>query len=103
MAYNLVITDSASDELDGIIHYIACNLNNTQAASDFLDRLDEIYSLLADNPRLYQLCEFPEFRKKLYRKVVIKNYVMIFKFDENTGTVYILHFFYGRRDYFNLV
>lgn len=103
MVYNLIITDNASDELDEIIRYIAGNLDNLKAASDFLDRINDIYSLLADNPRIYQLCQFSEFKQKQYRKVVIKNYVMIYKIDDNTGNVYIMHFFYGRRDYNNLV
>ena len=103
MAYNLVITNDASDELDKIVDYIAVNLQNTQAASDFLDQVEASYDLLIENPRIYQLCDYPTFKEKQYRKVVINNYIMIYKIDEMTNTVNVMHFFYGKRDYYNLI
>ena len=103
MAYNLVITNDANNELDKIVDYIAVNLQNTKAASDFLDQVDSSYDLLIDNPRIYQLCDYPAFKEKQYRKVVINNYIMIYKIDEATNTVNVMHFFYGTRDYYNLI
>ena len=36
-------------------------------------------------------------KEKGYRKVIIKNYILIYRIDEKTNTVYILHFVYGNR------
>ncbi|MBR1534765.1 MAG: type II toxin-antitoxin system RelE/ParE family toxin [Ruminococcus sp.] len=103
MAYNLVITNDANDELDKIVDYIAVNLQNPKAASDFLDQVESSYDLLIDNPRIYQLCDYPTFKEKQYRKVVINNYIMIYKIDETTDIVNVMHFFYGKRDYYNMI
>lgn len=103
MAYSLLMTRNASDELDEIVDYISNNLDNPTAAGDFLDKVEECYSRLADNPRIYQLCDHRDFREKGYRKVMIKNYVMIYRVDEKAHTVNILHVFFGRQDYYSII
>ena len=76
MAYSLFITQNAADELAGIVDYIANHLDNPKAAADFLDRVEECYERLAENPKIYQLCDYQDFKEKGYRKVIIKNYVL---------------------------
>lgn len=100
MAYKLSITNNAAAELDDILSYLSKYLDNSAAASDFLDKVEESFHRLSDNPKIYQLCDHRDFKEKGYRKVVIKNYIMIYRVDETTSTVYILHFFYGRRNYY---
>lgn len=103
MAYNLVITHMAENELDDIVCYISNNLSNPSAAVDFLEQVEICFNHLIDNPFIYTLCDNSEFMKNGYRKVTIKNYILIYKVDESANTVYVLHFFFGRRDYFNLI
>lgn len=103
MAYNLIITNNADSELEEIVRYIAEHLDNTKAAASFLDSVESAYDRLTDNPHLYQLCDNPAFERRDYRKVVIGNYVMIYRVEEERNSVYILHFFFGRQDYFNLI
>jgi mRNA-degrading endonuclease RelE of RelBE toxin-antitoxin system len=61
------------------------------------------YDRLKDNPKIYQLCDYQNFKEKGYRKAVIKNYVLTYRIDEETNTVYILHFVYGRQDYYSII
>ena len=103
MVYKLLITPSALDELSEIVDYISNNLDNPFSAADFLDKVGECYHRLKDNPKIYQLCDYQNFKEKGYRKAVIKNYVLIYRIDEETNTVYILHFVYGRQDYYSII
>ena len=103
MTYNLLITDNASNELNSIVNYISNYLDNLSAASDFLDLIEECYERLATNPKIYQLCDYPNFKEKGYRKVNIKNYVLIYRIAEDTDTVYILHIFFGKQDYYSII
>ena len=103
MAYELFITQNASDELDEILDYIANHLDNPPAAAAFLDKVRECYTRLSENPRIYQLCDYPDFKEKGYRKVVINHYVMLYRIDEKSGVVYILHIFFGRQDFYHLI
>lgn len=101
MKYKLIITKDAQSELEAIADYISESLSNPSAAARLLDRIKQHYNTLSDNPLIYQVCDSISSGEKEYRKIVINNYILIFRVENNT--VYILHIFYGRRDYFNLL
>jgi plasmid stabilization system protein ParE len=103
MAYNISITDGASAELGEILDYIINRLQNPSAAKDFLDKVGECYGRLADNPKIYQQCDYENFKEKGYRKAVVKNFVIIYRIDEAAKKVYILHIFYGRQNYYSYI
>lgn len=103
MGYKLLITASALNELNEIVDYISNNLDNPFAAAGFLDKVEECYDRLKDNPKIYQCCDHQNFKEKGYRKVIIKNYILIYRIDEKNNTVYILHFVYGRQDYNSII
>lgn len=101
--YKLVTTSLADDDLDGIVGYIKNELKNEKAAADFVDEVLKCYGFLIQNPKIYSLCTETNLFNKGYRKAKIKNYLLIFKIDDNTKTVYIMRFFYGARNYFDLL
>ena len=103
MGYKIENTPLAEQDLDGILSYIAENLGNNTAAVSFLDEVDACYINLERMPFMYEQCRDPQLRALGYRKAIIKNYVMIYRVDEDKKIVYILRFFYGRRDYEKLI
>ncbi|MDI9470334.1 MAG: type II toxin-antitoxin system RelE/ParE family toxin [Bacillota bacterium] len=48
---------------------------------------------------MYEQCRDLRLRTMGYRRIVIKNYVMVYKVDDEDKTIYVLRFFYGARDY----
>ncbi len=103
MAYKIVETELAVQDLDSILSYIALSLANPAAASAFAAAVEDCYSSLEEMPFLFELCRDPRLRALGYHKAVIKNYVMVYKVDEDARTVNILRFFYGRQDYGKLI
>lgn len=103
MAYKVVETAPASRDLAGILGYLAETLANPMAASALADEINACYDSLEQMPNLYALCQDVRLRKLGYRKVTIKNYIMIYRVSEANQSVYILRFFYGRRDYEKLL
>lgn len=103
MKYKLLITKPAENDLKDILDYISKELSSPIAAKDFLDAVFLCYERLEDNPFIYSICDSDRLKNKSYRKAVIKNYVLIYRVDENNKTVYIMRLIYGRRDYFNLL
>lgn len=101
--YKLKITESANSELNEILNYISDELKNPIAASNFLDEIQKCYINLKENPEIYVKCNSDELYNLNYRKIFIKNYILIFRIDENINTVFILHFFYAKRDYLKLI
>ncbi|OAT81060.1 type II toxin-antitoxin system RelE/ParE family toxin [Desulfotomaculum copahuensis] len=101
--YKLVVTELAHQDLDGIVSYIAIQLANPTAASDFLDEVDKCYGYLKSNPMMYSKCSDGRLEKEGYRKAVIKNYILVYKVYESDKIVIVLRFFYGARDYAKLI
>lgn len=97
--YRLTISDIANQDLDGIISYMAVDLSNPDAATDFLDELDKCYSHLEENPYTYAECSSSALRRRGYRKAVINRYILIFAVDESAKTVDIYRIFHGMQNY----
>lgn len=101
--YKLLVTELAHQDLDNIVSYIAIQLSNPKAAGDFLDEVTTCYSFLKNNPMMYERCQDRRLEKEGYRKAVIKNYVLVYKVNENSRTVSIMRFFYSAQDYSKLI
>ncbi len=103
MAYKLIVSEDAHRDVDEIVTYIAKELKNPQAASRFLDDVEQAYLRIADNPCLFALCHDERLQKQGYRKVVIRNYLVVYREDAEGNTVYIVRVLYGARDYTKLL
>lgn len=101
--YKLKISELAHQDLDKIVSYIAVQLANPKAAGDFLDEVDKCYGYLKSSPMMYTKCQDKRLEKEGYRKVLIKNYVLVYKINEASKTVNILRFSYGVQDYVKLI
>lgn len=103
MAYKIIETQRAAQDLEHILRYLATTLANPTAASALADAIEECYSSLEAMPLLYPLCRDARLRRLGYRKAGIKNYIMVYKVQEASRSVQILRFFHGRQDYERLI
>ena len=103
MAYKIVKTNSYQRDLDSAVGYIVLSLVNKTAAVSLLDAVERIYDDLERMPLMYGFCDDQRLRDLKYHKAVIKNYVMVYKVDEDEKAVNILRFFHGRQDYEKLI
>ncbi len=103
MAYKLIKTDSFQRDLDAVIGYIALSLENRIAAASLLDAVEKSYDGIERMPLMYEACHDPHLKELGYRKAVIRNYIMVYRVDEGSKTVYILRMFHGRQDYEKLI
>lgn len=97
--YKLVVSELAHKDLDNIVSYIAVQLANPIAATNFLNEVEKCYGYLKSNPLMYERCHDARLEKEAYRKATIKNYVLVYKVDEPAKVVIIYRFFYGAQDY----
>ena len=97
--YKINVSELAHQDLDRIISYITVNLAGPTAATNFLDEVEKCYNYLKDNPLMYAKCQNIRLEKEGYRKIPIKNYILVYKVNKKTKTVNILRFFYGAQDY----
>ena len=101
--YRLRVSEHANQDLDNIISYIVVQLVNPSAASRLLDEIEKCYAFLKSNPEMYEICTDSRLAKENYRKVVISNYILIYKIVESEKTIIVLRFFYSARDYIKLI
>ncbi len=100
--YNITLTQKARQDMLNIKYYIKYMLLSSQAAeaevtlSLFYKKFDQI----AKNPYLYP-CD--NFGKHSYHMAVVKKYIIAFRIDENTHTVYIVAIGHSLRKRKNIV
>ena len=103
MMYEINISELAHHDLDRIVSYLAANLSSPIAAANFLEEIEKCYENLKHNPYMYAKCQNMRLEKEGYRKIPIKNYILVYKINEKTKTASILRFFYGAQDYLELI
>lgn len=99
MAFELIITHKAEQDLDDILGYIVHKSCNTQVAVHLMNKMEKRYALLSENPEMYGECRQPLLKAAHYRKAVVCGYVMIYRVDSGKNTVIIERFFSDLEDY----
>lgn len=103
MKYKLTITERAEELLDHILFYIINQLKNPQAAVNLIAEIELVYGNLVNNPKMYAYSDDTFLKSRGYRKAVVRHYdyVIIFRIDEVTMSVYIVGFFHDLELYKN--
>ena len=92
------LTKRAESDLDGIVSYIAVELANTQAASDFVDKLQDNIEEARAFPENGSLVHNEFLQVENVRKKLIGNYIMYYLPDTGEKIIYILRIVYGKRN-----
>ena len=96
--YYVKITNSAEEELTEIYEYISIVLKSEISANKFVEKLEEKIERLSMFP--YSCMEVITKPQNItYRKLPVKNYIVLYKIYENNKRVDIVHIYYSRRDY----
>jgi plasmid stabilization system protein ParE len=91
MAYQVILSPTAENDLDGIVAYIARD-NGAAAERLGLDLLDAALAL-AELPRRSR----PFWRNGRIRRIVHGNYLIVYRLNEAEKTVEILRFWHAAR------
>lgn len=92
-------TEQCIAELNEIYDYISNILKENAAAKRIIERI---------NQRILDLSMFPEQHMKIgkvdilnreYRRIVVKNYIVLYTIDYDNKKIYISHIVYKRRNY----
>lgn len=92
------LTKRAESDLDGIVSYIAVELANPQAASDFVDKLKDNIDEARAFPESDSLVNNEFLQVENLRKKLIGNYIMYYLPDMREKIIYILRIVYGKQN-----
>ena len=99
--YKVIITPTALREMYRIYDYILSDLYADTAAEELMDLVEEKVQNLKYAPRIYaETGKIDELRRR-YRRIVVKNYIILYTIDEHNNVVYVAHMYYGSKNYLN--
>ncbi|WP_315374487.1 type II toxin-antitoxin system RelE/ParE family toxin [uncultured Selenomonas sp.] len=103
MAYRIVRTAKADEQLRDIVLYRAEVAGNAEAALEFLDRLKQKIDRLADFPESGSFPRYGALQARGYRVLIAEKHLVFYKVDKERKMVIVYAIVDGRRDYLNLI
>ena len=92
------LTKRAESDLDGIVSYITVDLANPQAASDFVDKLQDTIEEARAFPESGSIVHNEFLQIENVRKKLVGNYIMYYLPDTGEKIIYILRIVYNKRN-----
>lgn len=99
MEYDIVISDTCLEEIEGNLYYIGKVLKAEKAANRLREKIIKITQILRKFPQSYAKIDKRDRTGREYRRIVIDKYVIIYTIIEENKTVLIAHMYYGGRNY----
>ena len=96
--YRVQLNAQAYRDLDEIFNYISIALESPENAKGQTDRLYEAIKKLAILPQAHQKRIIGKYANKDYRQLLVDNYIVIFKIDEENRIVRIITIQYQGRN-----
>ncbi len=98
-SYQIKITEECYEEMEQIYDYIANNLKADNSAYELLKSVRMKILKLGEMPKLYSIINKRNRTQSVYRRMIIKNYVVLYTVDDNEKIVYISHMYFKRKKY----
>ena len=99
--YEVIITERAKQELKEIYGYISKSLMEENTADKLINKIEKELLQLEDIPEGFSVIENYSKKDSEYRRLLINNYVAIYRIDKEKREVYIIRIVYGGRNYLN--
>jgi len=95
--YQIKLEKSAIRNLENIYYYIAENLLEPRIANRLVNKILNSILILKYYPEAY-----PKFKNSnQIRKLIFKNYNILYSVNKKSKEIYILHIYYKSRNYIN--
>ena len=99
MEYEIVISENCLDEIEEICNYIEKDLKAKQAAIRLRRKIVETIYELKTSSKIYAKIDKTDRKGRDYRRIVIKNYIIIYTIIEEDNKILISHIYYSGRNY----
>ena len=97
--YSINLTSQFNEELKNIYEYIYYTLSSPQTANKLYFKIKNSILSLESFPDSYPKIIFNNSKEHNFRKLIINKYVIIFKVQNVSNEVFILHIFHGSQNY----
>lgn len=94
--YRICVSKSYYRDLRNIVYYILRNLDAPYTAAELLDDVEAAVSGLSTKPDRFAVVSDVHLGPKGFRKCPVKNYVVLYKIDEENKTVLVYRILHAR-------
>ena len=101
--YKIEYLPIALKDMVEIVKYISHTLKKPDAASNLAESFIEKAESLLKFPYKNPVCQLIRPLKYEYRKILVENYIMFYKVDEEKKLVTVARVIYAKRDFSNLL
>ena len=102
MAYKVIITDFARDQLDAIIDYVVYELRNEEAADRIIDDFETAIETLEISANAFAKCTEPPLAQHSYYKYHLEKHRYVLLYRISGKKVIIDRVYHELQDYQNL-
>lgn len=97
--YKVIITPTAFKEMNRIYDYILDNLYAEKAAKDLMKQIEKKVQNLKYAHKIHTEIEKNDELQRKYRRIIIKNYIILYTVDDNNKVVFVSHIYYKGKNY----
>jgi len=101
--YRVAFLPIARGDMAEIVRYVSHELCNPMAAVALADEMIAAAENLTDFPYANAIHQTVRPLKNEYRKLIVKNYILLYWIDEKAKRITIARVMYARRDYEKLM
>lgn len=98
MNYKVYIGKDAKKDITDIYHYIKYTLQSSDAAMNIVKKIEESIMDLNFMPERFELLDLEGSDYKNIRKLIVKNYIVVYKVLKKDCRVDVLRVFYSKRN-----
>ena len=99
MEYKIQFTEKCLEDIEDACQYIKEKLKEENAANRLRIKIKDSVKGLSISPEMYAKTQKFDRLENEYRRIPIDNYVLLYTVNKKRNTVYIVHFYYGGRNY----
>lgn len=99
MAYKVIVTENAAQQVENILDYIIYRLHNEKAAIEILYEIEATYKSLEYLAESMAFCYDSYLKAKGYRKISLRNYDYVLLYQIVDDKVYVNGVFHMLENY----
>ena len=101
--YSVEIFPKAVEDLDNIFRYYLEESQKHSVAVKVTDEIESAIMSLEEYPKANPLSRDKRLAQNGYRKLIIGNYIALYKIDDKKKLVSVAHVFHGMMDYIKYI
>ena len=101
--YKILFSPSFAEKVEDIYLYISKKLKEKKIAKDTIISIKNRILMLERFPYAYPKINIRNKLKSTYRKMIVKNYVIVYNVDEKEKQVKIVDIYYQKENYLNKI